>query len=291
MKRVIVTGASGFIGRKILEAFAGRYELYGTYFGSAAPNLDFLDIRDKTAVLEYFSKIKPAIVIHCAAVPNVNYCETNPDLCRQVNVDGTINVVEASKLNSSKMVFMSTDYIFDGKDGPYSEESKPNPLNNYGRMKIDCEQHITAKLSDYLIIRTTNVFGWGQNSKNFAMFLISKLKAGEKVYVAEDQYGNPTLVDNLAQAILELVDRGKQGVYNIVGPENLNRYEFSLRIAKAFNLNARLVVPRKTEQLAQPAPRPKHSGFITDKASRELKTKLLNTDAGLSVMKRQMDVK
>ncbi|MHA2052901.1 MAG: SDR family oxidoreductase, partial [Candidatus Hodarchaeales archaeon] len=237
------------------------------------------------SVSKVFDKIKPEIVIHTAALPNVNFCETNKPLAKMINLTGSKNIIKACKSHGAKLIFISTDYVFDGREGPYSEEAETNPLNLYGKLKLETELEMRRTLNDYLIIRTTNVYGYDPESKNFVMFILETLKEGKEVIVANDQYGNPTYVKDLSKAIMELILKRKVGVYNVAGPDNINRVEFARIIADVWGCDPGLVIGKKTEELKQTALRPKRSGFVIDKIKNELETKMNSTKEGLKLMR------
>jgi dTDP-4-dehydrorhamnose reductase len=226
-RKVLVTGATGFIGKNIVKNFSTEFETIGTFYSKKKKNHIFLDITDPEGVSMVFGEVKPEVVIHSAALPNVNYCETNKLLAKKINFTGSKNILNSCKSHGAKLIFISTDYIFDGEEGPYTEEAETNPLNYYGKLKLETELEIRGILKDYLIIRTTNVYGYDPESKNFVMFVIENLKEGKNVIVPNDQFGNPTYVEDLSKAILELVLKGKVGVYNVAGPDNINRVEFA----------------------------------------------------------------
>lgn len=289
-KRVLVTGASGFVGKNLVSSLSGTFEVLGTYYSHKKQRLYYLDITDKRSVEDVFVEVKPAVVIHAAALPNVNYCETNKPLAKKINLDGTKNIIRACKQHDAKLIFISTDYIFDGKNGPYTEDGKANPLNYYGKLKLLAEEEIKRELKGYTIVRTTNIYGYDPESKNFVMSVLEKLRNGNQVLVAIDQYGNPTYAADLGNAIKELIIKNKSGIYNVAGPDNINRLEFAQKIAIVWGHDRSLITGKLTEELKQDAPRPKKSGFVIDKIKRELNTKMHNTLEGLRLMKKEMAV-
>lgn len=293
MLKVLVIGASGLVGGRLSRRLPREFDVYGTYHVKKPAGLEGgilrpLDITDKNQATGLFKEFKPDVVIHTAAVTNVDYCEDHREEAWRVNVEGTRNLVELSRVMVAKLVFMSTDYIFDGKNGPYSEGDESSPINYYGLTKLEGEK-LVEKLDEHIIVRTTVVYGYDFESKNFAMQMLQKLGQNQKMNVPNDQYGNPTLADNLADAIAELILKDKNGVYNIVGADRVHRYDFALKIADAFNLNKGLITPVATEVLGQKARRPKNAGLKTDKAQAELDTELLSIGKALNIMKKQMN--
>jgi CDP-6-deoxy-D-xylo-4-hexulose-3-dehydrase len=286
IKKVLLIGVSGQVGRALYNRIGFEYEVYGTYWKKAIPFGRPLNIAEKGEVERSFAEIKPEIVILCGSLTNVELCEEDKTLAELINIVGTRNVVEEAKRHNSKLIFFSTDYIFDGKDGPYSEDALPNPINYYGKTKLLGEE-IVKTLPSYLIIRTTGVFSFEENGQNFAMQVIRKGILGEEIQVPSDQIANPILASNLADCVAELIE--KEGVYNISGKQVLSRYDFALSIADSFLFDKGLIIPVLTSSLDQKAKRPLNGGLITDKASLELKTKILSVEEGLARMRKRAD--
>jgi dTDP-4-dehydrorhamnose reductase len=283
--RVLITGASGFVGKNLLKTLPPDFDIFGTHHSNKKDFLHFLDITISKNVDEIFENVKPNIVIHTAALPNVNYCEENRTLAKKINLDGTKNIIRGCIREGAKLVFISTDYVFDGEDGPYSEDAQTNPLNYYGELKLQAEEEIKKNLGDYLIIRTTNIYGFDSESKNFVMFVLEKLESRLEVVVANDQYGNPTYVEDLSRAIKELIIKKKTGVYNVAGPDNISRVEFGQTVAEVWGFDLDLIRGKTTKELNQDARRPKRSGFIIDKIKRELDIEMHDTMKGLELMR------
>jgi len=183
-------------------------------------------------------------------------------------------------------VYFSSDYVFDGTAGPYSEDDPPSPTSAYGRTKLAGEEVVREIAADHLIVRTTGVYGWEQQGKNFVMRLIRELGDGRTLKVPTDQIGSPTYASNLVQAVRELLQHRKVGTYNIAGCQLVDRYHFALAVARVFGLRADLLTPVSTAELGQDAPRPLQAGLKVDKAKREITTPLLGYEAGLEAMKK-----
>jgi len=288
MKKIVVIGADGLLGSKIINTHLKNYEIVGTYHKNKPvfEKTFQLDITNKKQV-ESLKKLNPDIIIHTASLTNVDYCEDNREEAWDVNVKGTENILEVSEKIRNKIIFLSTDYIFDGKNGPYSEGEELNPINYYGKTKLECEKLVKSSRLEYIIVRTTVLYGWGKNRLNFVTWVIDELKNGRKIKVVRDQYGTPTLADNLAEVILELILHDKRGIYNVAGSSLVNRYEFALKIADIFELNKGLITPVTSEELNQRAPRPKRGGLKIDKIKKEMRVKLLTIEEGLFEMKKQ----
>jgi len=287
--KMLIIGASGQIGFNLYQALAGSHQVIGTYFSYSLPGLCRLDITEPGPVKNFIAALSPDIIFLPAAMPDVEACEKNPALCYRVNVDGTLNVLTAAGEVNAKVVFFSTDYLFDGATGPYAETEPPNPLNTYGKAKNDAEQLIRQSPCPYLIVRTSVVYGYEKQGKNFVVRLIARLRQGEKVKVPNDQLSTPTYVCNLCALVKELVESGKEGTYHVSGPVLMNRYDFALLAAEIFGLDRGLIIPVTTEELGQQALRPLCGGLKVDKVRSEAATRLMDAREGLSNMKKIME--
>jgi dTDP-4-dehydrorhamnose reductase len=294
VKKILIIGISGLLGNKIYNLAKNDYQVFGTY-NTHKPDIENvyqLDVTKRANVFKVIENTKPDFVIDTHALHNVDYCELHPEEAWLVNVEGTKNVAEACKTFGCKYVFISTDYVFDGKKvTSYTEKDKPNPLNYYAKTKLVAEEAIKILTSDYIIARTAVLFGVGGLGKEpFALWLIKKLKNGEEVKAVIDQYNNPTLVDSLAEMLLTLCEKDKVGLFHITGRTNLNRYEFSIKIAEKFGLNKELIKPITTPELNQIAPRPRKVALDVSKVERATKVKTLTIDEALDNLKQQVSL-
>jgi dTDP-4-dehydrorhamnose reductase len=281
----LVVGASGLVGRVLWEALPPNAR-HGTFHAFPETDLLPLDVCDAQATASLVQRLRPSVIFHPAAIPNADTCAMEPARCAAVNIDGTTNVVEAARLVEASVVYFSTDYVFDGLNGPYGEQERPNPLNLYGETKLAGER-IVAALDDHLIVRLTGVYGWERRGKNFVMGLIARLGRGERMKVPADQIGSPTFVDNMVAAVLELVGRGYRGLLHVAGSQALDRYTFACMAADIFDLDRTLLTPVPTEALGQKAVRPLRAGLKIDKAQSFLSMPLLAPAEGLRAMKAQ----
>jgi dTDP-4-dehydrorhamnose reductase len=283
----LVIGASGLVGSNLLVQLKNLEDstAVGTYRQHPVAGLEPFDILDRTAVYHFFQHIQPTVVFLSAALSNVDFCELHPDLSYEANVSGVKHIVEAANSCRAKLVFFSTDYIFDGRAGPYLEEDAACPISQYGWHKALAEHHIALHAADYLIIRTTGVYGWESQGKNFIYRLLNTLPRGQTVRVPTDQIANPTYAPNLAAATLELVQAGAHGVFNLVGGGRVSRYEFALEVARIFDLDPTLILPVLTAALNQPAARPLAAGLSVSKAQAVLDTPLFDYQLGLHTMR------
>ena len=277
MKRILVTGANGLLGQNMVQLFDGKFELFASgiekqfVLDEKKFNYKVLDITDLDHCKEIVDDIKPDIIINTASMTNVDECEIEKEMCWNINVKGVENLAKAAKRKMTFIIHISTDYIFDGDDGPYSEDDRPNPIGYYGKSKLASENAIRMVGIPYAIIRTSVLFGLGINvKKNFFLWLNNNLKQRRKVNIVTDQYNTPTLVNDLSDGILKLIQKSAYGVFNMSGKEYINRFDFAVSLANVFGYDKKLINPIKTESLKQKANRPMKGGLVIDKAIEEI---------------------
>lgn len=290
MAKCLIVGASGQIGGALLEeALKAKHDVLGTSFKQNLSEAHFVttDILSDQSVRHTFDQFKPDVVFACAALANVDYCQLHPDESRATNLDGIKRIANFCNQYNSRLVFLSTDYVFNGKEGPYKEDAIADPVNYYGEHKLLAEQYVRANSKNFLIVRTTITFGNERVGKNFYLVLKSKLSQGEQMKVPTDQFGSPSYNKSIAKALVELAEHDLQGILNISSESFISRYEFALLIARIFELNEELIIPVTTPELNQAAVRPMKAGLIIDKAKSILKTKLLSAEEALLDLKNQ----
>lgn len=291
-KRVLIIGVSGLLGGRLFQLGKEKYEIYGTYndHPMKGENVSKLDVTSKQDVFSLVGSIKPDLIIDMHAINNVDKCETDKDEAWKVNVDGTRNVVEAATTYGSKFVFMSTDYVFDGKKMGYGEKDKPEPATYYGKTKIISEKIVEALDANYIILRSSVIYGnGGMNKKNFVTWVIENLKQRKEIRVVIDQFNKPTFADDIADIIYALYEKDASGLFHAVGSDYINRYEFACRIADKFNLDKGLIKPITTPDLNQVSPRPMKLYLSTDKIERIVGRSLVGIDSGLESLKNQIE--
>ncbi|HIH23352.1 TPA: SDR family oxidoreductase [Candidatus Micrarchaeota archaeon] len=266
-KTAVIIGASGLVGGYLFEYFSKSIDVVGTTFKKDPANFETLDMRNEENVTKFFADHKPNIVFLPAAMTHVDRCETEPNESYSINVSGTKNIVECAARTGAKLVFFSTEYVFDGVSGPYSETDSPNPINIYGKHKMEAEKIVRGSATDSIIIRTTWVFGWEKLARNFAHATYNKLKAGEESRVPMDEISTPTYSKNMVAAIDYLLGKDFEGTVNIAGTDRLSKYEWAQRIANAFGLgdSKEKIKPLESDSLGRPAKRPKNAGLLTGK--------------------------
>ncbi len=249
--KILITGSKGQLGSELVDFLSKDNKVYG--FGHKE-----LDITDRNLVINTVSKIVPDIVIHCAAFVDADGCESNIKTAFDVNTIGSGNVAIASKKNNSKMVYISTDYVFDGKKkSPYLESDIQNPISVYGISKYGGELIIKHFLNKIFIVRTSWLFR--KEGKNFVNTMLRLAKDKKELKVVNDQVGSPTYVPDLAKAISALISTKYYGIYHITNSGECSWYEFAKKILKYGKINDVKVTPISTEELNRPAPRPKYS--------------------------------
>lgn len=298
VKRILITGSNGLLGQKLVELFS-HLNTFNLLLTSRQEKSVFehesllykqVDITKRQEIKRTIEEFEPDIIINTAAITNVDLCETDRESAWKINVSGVENIVQTAKLTGAKLVHLSTDYVFDGKSGPYTEVDRPNPMSYYGRTKLASENIVTASGIPYAIVRTMVLYGTGYGVKaNFALWLIKELLEERHVRVVDDQVGNPTLADDLAFAILKIIELERTGIFHVSGPDLVSRHEFALTLARVFHCNKKLIAPIKTESLKQAAARPLHSGFITLKTQIDLGVKLSGIEQGLVILKHQVE--
>lgn len=300
METLLITGSNGLLGAKLIEQAEGRYRVVGLSRqprGSAhAPpvacfRFHQLDICDGAGITALVQQLRPATIIHTAAMTNVDDCERRPQEAWEVNTAGTENVARASRDIGARLVFISTDYVFSGERGPYQEDDPTDPISVYGRTKLEAEKIVSRLCPDAVVARTSTLLGHSPGVRpNFVTWLVEALSGGQQATVATDQTSSPTLADHLASMLLTVAESRVSGVFHTVGAEWLSRYDLALRICKTFSLDPSLIIPAATDALQQAAPRPRHSGLMTNRLQEEIGIQPLSVDEALSRLKRVRDM-
>ena len=261
MERVLITGAKGMLGLDVIDVFRETYEVYGR-------DIDDFDITRDKETMDAIIRIRPNIVIHAAAYTDVDGCETHLELANSVNGGGTENVASACRELGSKMVYISTDYVFDGtKSGAYSEEDPTCPINAYGRSKLEGERWVGTLVDQFIIVRTAWLFGRGGN--NFVKTILKLAREKGALSVVNDQVGSPTYAVDLSRAIYALVEKGCKGIYHITNGETCSWYEYAREILAMSGLGNISVHPISSDQLNRVAKRPRNSVLDRGKFERE----------------------
>ncbi|MEM2944511.1 MAG: SDR family oxidoreductase [Methanomassiliicoccales archaeon] len=294
MNRIAVIGASGLLGQYLVEeAVKNGHEVLGTFrnvpvsFRNA--ETEFLDIRDALQVEQLLGKFEPDGIALAAAVTNVDLCEKNPSEAWNINAEGTLNVATSARNLSAKLLYVSTDYVFNGlKCGKYVETDIPDPLNIYAQTKLEGEK-ITLDASEAnLVCRVSTLYGWNRISQkeNFVTWIINSLRRGNPISLFTDQFVSPTYAPHCAHILLRLLESRANGIYHTSGPDCLSRYHIGLKVSDVFNLDKSLIhsmTSRDSNLIAKRPPRPCLSVMKTEV---DLMMKTLTLEEGLEDMRR-----
>jgi dTDP-4-dehydrorhamnose reductase len=291
--KLLITGASGLYGSKLAALASTRnYEVYSGYsqdqpaYGTPIQ----FDISDKNRVEEAFKKVNPEVVVHAAALTDVDKCEINKELAWKINVEGTRNIAEAVKTTRAFLIYISTDYVFNGEIGQYKETDRPDPINYYGLTKLKAEELVKDLICEYCIARASVIYGStpAAGKVNFALWLLNKLERNEQAKIVTDQWNSPTLNTNMADMTLEIIERKLTGTFHLSGATRISRYDFAKKIAQTFSLNSNLISPSPSTEFSWAAKRPKDSSLDTAKAQQTLKNKPLQINHALERMKQEL---
>mgnify|MGYP005754778359 FL=1 len=281
MKKILITGSNGLLGQKLAELLLPRtdVELLATSRGdnkleTVFPTLPFrsMDVTDPVQVEQVVSEFKPTHIIHTAAMTNVDQCESDREGAVKLNRDAVKYLVDACEKYNVHLVHVSTDFIFDGENGPYDEEAEANPVNFYGETKLMAEEVVKQAKCKWAILRTVLVFGVAHDygRTNIVLWVRDSLQSGKVIKVVDDQFRTPTLAEDLAMGCWLAVKHDAEGIYNISGNEMLTPYDMALQVADFFALDKSLIDKADASTFTQPAKRPPRTGFDISKAQREL---------------------
>ncbi len=290
MGKILITGSNGLLGQNLVwQCQKKGQEFLATSSGkNRNPELNPssfhpLDITDHRAVEEIIGRYRPEAIINTAAMTQVDQCETEKDKCRSLNVHGVENLLKAAESYGSKLIHLSTDFIFDGMMGMYKESDIPNPLSFYGQSKLDAENLILSKGGDHSIVRTVLVYGFVPNMSrsNIVLWVKNSLENGKEIQVVNDQWRTPTLAEDLAQGCLLIFKKKAGGIFHISGEELLTPYDIAIRVAEHFGLDKDLIKETDGSKFTQAAKRPPKTGFDISKAKNMLGYKPLSLEEGL----------
>ncbi|MCK5821498.1 MAG: SDR family oxidoreductase [Bacteroidales bacterium] len=299
MKKILISGSNGLLGQNLLDQLIPRHDcqilaiskspdLYPCQSGYSFKQIDLSQRQNVLDIPEYFC---PDIVIHGAAMTQVDPCELNPDLCTKVNVEGTRNMADLSASCGAKFIYISTDFVFDGEGGPYKEDDILNPVSHYGWSKLEGEKITQSINVPWAIVRTILVYGLtpAMSRSNLVLWVKESLEKKQAIRVVEDQFRMPTLVNDLVWGVIRIMDLEKQGIYHLSGSDYRSILELAIEIAQFFDLDTSLISPIHSSELNQPGKRPPNTGFILDKARTELGYQPKNFNQGLTVVQNLLE--
>ena len=299
MIKVLVTGSNGLLGQKIIYGYKNNpdFELIATGRGPCRMInkegyiYEEMDISDKEAIRKIVEKHKPDSIVNTAAMTNVDACETEKEACDLLNVTSVQNLVDISEAYNIHLTHISTDFIFDGKDGPYTEEAIPKPLSYYGWSKLKSEEIVKNSKCNWAILRTVLVIGIteGMSRSNIVLWAKGALEKGQDINVVDDQFRSPTLAEDLADGCMLAVKHSASGIYNISGKDFMSVLDLVTAVAEFWNLDTSKIHKVSSTTLNQPAKRPPITGFILDKAVNDLGYKPHTFKESLAVLKTQIE--
>ena len=289
MQTILITGANGFVGHYLTTLLLKNYKVVATGKGVSRinivhPNFQYesMDFTSEDAVKEVFQQVKPAVVIHAGAISKPDECELNKEFAFLTNVSATKYLLAQSQLLKSFFLYISTDFVFDGQQGMYTEEDTPNPVNYYGQTKLLAEQEVQRYPYSWSIVRTVLVYGSPKAGRDNILTIVAKaLKNEKKSRIVDDQVRTPTYVEDLAWAIKAIIDKGVTGIYHISGKDVLTPYQMTVAAARFLGLDEKLIEPVNATTFQQPAIRPPKTGFQITKAEKELGYKPTSFEDGL----------
>lgn len=295
-KKLLILGGTGLVGSTLIKYAQKKYQIHITnnknesdFKDISCTTIDFINESEK--IIELIQSLKPDYIIHTVAFPSVDFCETNHDEADFLHVKMTEKISKACKKINSKLIFLSTDAVFNNtKNVKFIESDKPNPINYYAKTKLDAENMVLSFSNDNVVLRTAVVYGWHKKSR-FTNWILDSLKNNKKVDPHIDQYSTPTLVDDLVIAILKILENDISGIFHATGKSCVNRFEFATKIAKYFNYDTNLIIPVTSQEKKQLAPRPNASCLDSTKLENLIGFEFKTIDDGLRFIFNQSKLK
>lgn len=289
--KILITGANGFLGYYLVEQLLDKgYSVIATGKGQCRlpfpghPHFQYeeMDFTDPFSIHDVFEKIKPAVVVHAGAMSKPDECETDQMKAYIVNVEGTVQLLINSSGSKGFFIFLSTDFVFDGERGMYNEADIPGPVNYYGRTKLEAEEAVKEYEYDWAVVRTVLVYGKNHSGHNNILKIIKeKLERGEEYSVVDDQIRTPTYVEDLAKGIVSIIEKKATGIFHLSGKDILTPYQMAIKTAEYLKLDSSVLKKVTAASFRQSAKRPLKTGFIIDKAGKELGYDPLSFEEGL----------
>ncbi len=278
--KILITGSNGLLGQKLVALLSQdpSHQVIATSRGAnrlssqGGYTYESMDIIDAAQVSGVLKKYLPDAIVHTAAMTNVDECHINRTMATTLNVEAVKHLIDGTRETGAFLLHLSTDFVFDGKDGPYAEDAVPNPVNFYGETKLEAERLIQESGIHWAIVRTVLVYGIaeGMSRSNIILWVKNSLEQGKTLQVVDDQWRTPTLAEDLAAGCSLIVKKRAHGMFNISGKDFLTPYDMAIKTAEFFNLDKSLINKANADNFQQPAMRPPKTGFIIDKAIKEL---------------------
>lgn len=281
--KYFITGGSGLLGQRLAAVAKDNDELTLVHNSNPGENTVKCDITNEKEVHETVNQENPDVIIHCAAMTNVDLCEDEEEKAYLINGMGTGYLAKAAEEVDAKIIYVSTDFVFDGTRGYYKEDEKVNPLGIYAKSKYDGEVQLQKYSTNWAVARVSVLYGWHKRA-NFTTWVINELRNKNEINIVTDQINSPTLADNAGEAIFEIARQNKNGIFHTAGNEAINRFDFTKKIAEAFDLDESLINPTTSEVFKQKAPRPRDSSLNVNKVEKELGMKMETCTESLNRM-------
>ncbi|MDQ3192263.1 MAG: SDR family oxidoreductase [Bacteroidota bacterium] len=307
-KKILITGSNGLLGQKLVKALKTikDFEIIATSKGENRINdkkgyiYESLDITDKHQIEDIFKKYMPDTVINTAAMTNVDACESDKESCVALNITAVQSMIDVledlskalinTKFENPHFIHLSTDFVFDGENGPYKESDEPKPLSYYGWSKLESEKIVQKSILKWCVIRTIIVYGTADklSRSNIVLWAKEALENKQAIQVVDDQFRSPTLAEDLAQACLLAIVKEATGIFHVSGKDIMSILDLVYRVADFYNLDKSSVMATKSSSLKQAAKRPPKTGFILDKARKELGFEPHSFEQGLGILSEQL---
>ena len=286
MKKILILGGSGLVGTILIKKAVQNYSISATYNKNKIDSDNCKPIKlsiknDANVVHSLIINESPDVVINTIAISNVDFCEEHKSEADFLHVTVIREIVDACKTIDARLIHLSSDWVFDGKKNGYKENDATNPINHYGKTRVQAEQIIEENSKNSIILRPAVIYGWHSNSR-FLNFVINNLRNGKEIQAYNDQYSSPTLVDDLADCIIHIIEANAVGLYHTVGSSCVNRFEFATVIAKKFGLNNNLIKSVKSSNVKQIAKRPSISCLDNSKATKEFRFHFSTIEEGVN---------
>lgn len=298
MQKILVTGSNGLLGQKLVSLLSEIPDIQLIATSRGVNRLDFtdgydyqeMDITNAAQVAEVIEKVRPDAIIHTAAMTNVDQCESEKDLCWAMNVKALEYLTKSCEKHNIFLCHLSTDFVFDGESGPYSEEDKPSPISFYGWSKYAAEEIVKRSKCAWSIVRTVLVYGItnDMSHSNIILWVKNSLEQQKVIKVVTDQFRTPTLAEDLALGCWLIVNQKAEGIFHISGKDFLTPYEMAIKTADFFQLDKSLITPVDSNNFIQPAKRPARTGFVLDKAVKILGYNPVGFEEGIGILAGQI---
>lgn len=285
MKKLLVTGGSGFLGQVILQSAAENFESFGTWTSNKIDLLGVqfipMNLLDENQIIHCFEQVRPDIVIHCAAFTNVDDCEFNRKDSYQANVNATETIARWACKKNVRLIYTSSDMVFDGRQKLYKETDFVDPINYYGQTKLEAEKKVLENYPEAVVARMALMYGESPTKSSFSSQLLKRFRNGETINIFNDQYRSPLWIQNAADALLELSSTETMGVIHLAGPDRVDRFTFSKYLAELHGIPLSQLNPLSVDAVQLKAQRPRDVSMDISLAKSILKTRLLGYQEGL----------